>query len=88
MPSKFQPFKWISVHLGHQHKILVAINEPHTIPSLQVERVAAIYFQSTNFPPFALNRVRKETPWDEDKGEGHVQSICCNVIAEIEELTT
>ena len=48
--------------------------------------VTAIYFQSPNFPPFALNWVRKETPWDEDKGKGRVQSICSSVIAEIEDL--
>ena len=31
--------------------------------------VTAIYFQSPNFPPFALNWIRKETPWEEDKRE-------------------
>ena len=54
---------------------------------LQVVGVTAIYFQSTNFSPFALNRVRKETPWEEDKGEGRVQSICFSAIAEIENQT-
>ena len=31
--------------------------------------VTAIYFQSPNFPPFALNWIRKETSWEEDKRE-------------------
>ena len=69
--------------LGIDTKCWLPNSELHTMPSLQVVRVTAIYFQSTNFPPFALNWVRKETPWDEDKGEGHLQSICSSKIAEI-----